>query len=81
MYASETAPIRSVRAFIQARHGDTWDEIAARVFPDEPREEAIQQLMSWNLFLAFRPGDGCITPSDIVFVEAPQAQPLQSDGA
>lgn len=80
MYVSETAPIHPARAFIQARFGDTWDSIAERVFPDQPRQDATQQLMSWNLFLAFRPGDGRITPSDIVFVEPPQPIAAPTDG-
>ena len=61
------------RAFIQPLAGESWEDIAKRMFPEEPVEEASQKLQSWNLFLVFRPGGGGITPSDIVFVEAPRA--------
>lgn len=61
------------RAFIQPAHGDNWESIATRVLPETPVQDAVQQLVSWNLFLAFRPGGGVITPSDIVFIEAPRA--------
>ena len=61
------------RAFIQPQAGDNWETLAQRLFPEEPLQDAVQKLQSWNLFLAFRPGGGGITPSDIVFVEAPRA--------
>lgn len=63
----------SARAFIQPASGDNWESIAARILPDTPMQDAVQQLISWNLFLGFRPGDGLITLSDIVFTEAPRA--------
>jgi hypothetical protein len=40
--------------------------------PDTPVEAAVEQLKSWNLFLVFRPAS-VITPSDILFIEPPQA--------
>ena len=68
-----TVNIPPRRAFTQPLAGETWDSLAKRLFPEEPVEQAIQKLQSWNLFLAFRPGGGGMTPSDIVFVEAPRA--------
>ncbi|OCC23441.1 hypothetical protein MB02_12600 [Croceicoccus estronivorus] len=61
------------RAFTQPQAGDNWETLAKRLFPEEPLQEAVQKLQSWNLFLAFRPGGGGMTPSDIVFTEAPRA--------
>lgn len=61
------------RAFIQPEFGDTFETLARRLLPDEPLEQAVQTLTSWNLFLAFRPGGGGITPSDLVFTEPPLA--------
>lgn len=61
-----------VRRFIQPLSGDDWTSIADRLMPDADREEAIAQLKSWNLHLAFRPVS-VITPSDVMFVEPPRA--------
>lgn len=68
------------RRFIQPQSGDDWPSIAARVMPDTPVEAAIEQLKSWNLFLVFRPAS-VITPSDILFIEPPQAPAGQAAGA
>lgn len=71
MLNNVTIPPR--RAFIQPEFGDTFETIAKRLLPDEPLEEAVQKLTSWNLFLAFRPGGGGMTPSDLFFTEPPHA--------
>jgi hypothetical protein len=68
-----TVTIPPRRAFIQPEFGDTFETIARRLMPDQPLEEAVQTLTSWNLFLAFRPGNGGMTPSDLFFTEPPQA--------
>lgn len=60
-----------VRCFIQPLAGDDWASLAERLLPDSARDDAIQQLKSWNLHLAFRPVP-VITPSDIMFVEPPR---------
>lgn len=65
--------VAPARNFIQPMSDDNWDSIAARILPNVAREDAVQQLISWNLFLAFRPGGGVITPSDIVFTEPPRS--------
>lgn len=70
---TKTVTIPPRRAFIQPQHGDTFETIAKRLLPDEPLDQAIQKLTSWNLFLAFRPGGGGMTPSDLFFTEAPLA--------
>ncbi|QZP08114.1 hypothetical protein [Caenibius sp. WL] len=71
MLNNVTIPPR--RAFIQPEFGDTFETLAKRLLPDEPLEEAVQKLTSWNLFLAFRPGGGGMTPSDLFFTEPPHA--------
>lgn len=69
MTISHLAP---VRRFIQPRPGDDWTSLAAQALPGTPVEDAVSQLKSWNLHLAFRPIP-VITPSDILFVEPPKA--------
>ena len=59
------------RRFTQPHSGDDWPAIAARELPGVPEAEAVDQLKSWNLHLVFRPVP-VITPSDLVFVEAPR---------
>ncbi|MCB9393431.1 MAG: hypothetical protein H6514_07155 [Acidimicrobiaceae bacterium] len=61
------------RQFVFPQAGDDLASIADRVLPDT--EGASQQLLSWNLHLAARAGQGRggLLPSDIVFTEPPQA--------
>lgn len=65
--------IPPVRIYIQPQPGDSWESIAARELPGTPVEEAVNQLKSWNLYVAFRPV-GVITPTDIIFTEPPRAR-------
>ena len=65
--------LKPLRKYIQPKIGDNWETIAARVFPNDPQDKVIENLKSWNLFLAFRPTP-MITPSDIMFVEPPAQQ-------
>lgn len=65
-------PIQPKRRFVQPHAGDNWNRLAARLFPDTERRQAIENLKSWNLFLAFRPGGGGLTPTDVVFTEPPR---------
>lgn len=60
------------RQYVFPLPGDDLAAIAARVLPD--RDDAAQQLLSWNLHLAARAGLGRsvgLLPSDIVFTEPP----------
>ncbi|AGH48505.1 MULTISPECIES: hypothetical protein [Sphingomonadales] len=70
---AKTVNIPPVRNFIQPVPGDDWASIAARELPGTPAEEAVGMLQSWNLYVAFRPGGGAVTPSDVIFVEPPRA--------
>ncbi len=68
-----------VRRSISPHHDDTWDSIAARELPDQPREQAVQTLQSLNLHVFMRPAPPAgsaragnqILPSDVIFVEPP----------
>jgi N-acyl-D-aspartate/D-glutamate deacylase len=68
--AGAPAPLRS---WTYPQAGDDWPRLAGRTLPDLPVDEAIQQLQSWNLYLAFRVAPAEITPTDILFTEAPAA--------
>ena len=47
--------------------------MAQRTLPDLPVDEAVSQLQSWNLYLAYRLAPAEITPQDILFIEPPVA--------
>lgn len=68
-----------VRRSVLPQSGDAWADIAARELPEFPEDEAVSKLQSWNLHVfmrAARTGDGSrpILPSDVIFVEPPQAR-------
>lgn len=63
------------RRFVHPRPGDDMATIAARELADVT--DAVDELLAWNLHLAARAGlgrAGGILPSDIVFVEPPDAR-------
>jgi hypothetical protein len=65
----------AVRQYVFPQEGDDLATIAGRELPDV--EGAEQQLLSWNLHLAARAGlgrNGGLLPSDVVFIEPPQAR-------
>jgi hypothetical protein len=68
-----------VRRSISPHANDTWESIAARELPALAAAEAAAGLQSWNLHVymraAARMGDTSnpILPSDIIFLEPPQA--------
>jgi len=74
-----TLDLSRVRRSILPQPGDTWAVIAARELPDLAEAEAVAKLQSWNLHVfmraAARMGDAAkpILPSDVIFVEPPQA--------
>lgn len=69
---SVLASLPPARRFVQPRPDDDWPSIAARELPHVAPDAGIEQLKSWNLHLVFRPVS-VITPSDIIFIEPPQA--------
>jgi hypothetical protein len=61
------------RRFITPEPGDDWPAVAARVLPDQPVDQAIGSLKSWNLHLFVRMPPGEFLGSDVLFVEPPRA--------
>ncbi len=78
---SATAQLSRVRTSILPQSGDTWETIATRELGTMPAADAVAALQSWNLHVFMRAaggvgrlrGDNPILPSDVIFVEAPQA--------
>jgi hypothetical protein len=60
------------RAFVHPEPGDDWSRLAARVLANEPVEDAIARLKSWNLHLFARVPPGEFLGSDVIFVEPPR---------
>ena len=70
------APGRSpepLRRWVYPQSSDSWEKMAQRTLPDLPVDEAVSQLQSWNLYLAYRLAPAEITPQDILFIEPPVA--------
>lgn len=61
------------RAWVYAQAGDDWASLARRELPNQPLEQAVADLQSWNLYLAFRSVPAVMTSTDIVFIEPPPA--------
>ena len=73
--------MKTVRSCVFPEADDTWESLAAKALPDQPVEEAVSSLQSWNLHVFARraPTEGPragnpILPSDIIFFEAPFAK-------
>ena len=62
------------RRFVSPGPGETIEELARRALPDQPVEQAVDAIKSWNLhvFVMRRP-PGLMLGSDVIFVEPPQA--------
>lgn len=68
------------RAFVRPEADDDWLSIAARVFPQDKSDEAVDRLQSWNFHVLMRAGGSAnsnssgprILPSDIIFVAPPE---------
>jgi hypothetical protein len=69
-----TATLSRQRRFVSPRPEETLEQLAARALPDEPLEQAMDLIRSWNLhvFVMRRP-PGLLLGSDVVFVEPPIA--------
>ena len=72
--------LSTVRRSISPEAGDSWETIAARELNSD-EAAAVSQLQSWNMHVFMRPAapEGSprhgkpILPSDIIFLEPPQA--------
>lgn len=73
--------MNKVRQSICPTPDDTWESIAGRELPDLDEADAVSQLQSWNLHVFARPkppedsprAGNQILPSDVIFIEPPQA--------
>ena len=76
---AEAATLSTQRKFISPQIGDTIETIAARELPDMNAEDAVAALTSWNLHIfLMRTPHGMVTGSDVVFVEAPQTDSINT---
>lgn len=74
--------LSSPRKSIFPIDGDDWQTIALRELNDQPEEEAVANLQSWNLHVFMRRVAGKnshhrmseILPSDVIFLEPPVAK-------
>ena len=75
-----SAELNAIRRSIFPQEGDTWAAIAEREL-GSASEEMTGQLQSWNLHVFMRPAapeasaraGNPILPSDVIFLEPPQA--------
>lgn len=73
--------MQTTRKSTFVEQGDTWESIATRELKDTDTEQAVSMLQSWNLHVFMRPAapEGSkregnpILPSDIIFLEPPEA--------
>jgi N-acyl-D-aspartate/D-glutamate deacylase len=63
-----------IRRFTHPEPGDDWPQVAARHLADQPTDQAVTLLQSWNLHLVQRPPTNPMTPLDLVFLEPPRAE-------
>ena len=64
--------LSSQRAFVNPEPDETFDQLVARVMPNEEPAAAQEKLKSWNLHIFLRRPAGLLLGSDIVFVEPPR---------
>ena len=60
------------RASVSPEPDETFEQLVARVLPDEEPSAALDKLKSWNLHIFLRRPAGLLLGSDVVFVEAPR---------
>lgn len=60
------------RRFVTPEPDETIEALAARALPDEPSQQTVDRIKSWNLHIfAMRRPAGLLLGSDVVFVEPP----------
>jgi hypothetical protein len=67
-----TMQLTPQRRFVTPEPGEDWNVLAQRVLPDEPTDEVVERLKSWNLHLFVRLPPGQLLGSDVVFIEPPR---------
>jgi hypothetical protein len=60
------------RASVSPEPDETFEQLIARVMPDEDASAALEKLKSWNLHIFLRRPSGLLLGSDVVFVEPPR---------
>ena len=60
------------RASVAPEPDETFEQLVARVMPDEDASSALEKLKSWNLHIFLRRPSGLLLGSDIVFTEPPR---------
>ncbi len=71
---------KPVRRYIQPTPGEDWQALLQRLSSRGDAQGAgqsettpsLEQLLGWNLHLAYRPPSNPLTPLDIVFIEGPR---------
>ena len=62
------------RRFVTPGPDETIEELARRAMPDQPLDQAVDAIKSWNLHVfALRRPPGLMLGSDVIFVEPPIA--------
>lgn len=62
------------RRFVTPAPDETIEALAARALPDQPLQQAVDSIKSWNLHVfAMRRPPGLMLGSDVIFVEPPIA--------
>jgi hypothetical protein len=60
-----------IRRYAQPEPGEDWPALRARLAREGQDPPPQEQLLAWNLHLAYRPPSNPLTPLDIVFLEPP----------
>jgi hypothetical protein len=68
---TQSAP-EPVRRYVQPEPGEDWQRLLDRLAARGEQGLTQEQLMAWNLHLAYRPASNPLTPLDIVFLEGPR---------
>lgn len=71
---------KPLRRYVQPMPGEDWQALLQRLSAqrDAQRDRqaesppTLEQLLAWNLHLAYRPPSNPLTPLDIVFLEGPR---------
>lgn len=67
---------KPVRRYLQPLPGEGWRALLQRVSEQGAAQAegppTLEQLLAWNLHLAYRPPSNPLTPLDIVFIEGPR---------
>lgn len=67
---------KPIRRYVQPTPGEDWQALLQRLSAQGDGQSdttpSLEQLLDWNLHLAYRPPSNPLTPLDIVFIEGPR---------